>query len=256
MSEAAAPPTKRVAILYSESSEGEYSLRMRLKHDDLKLIRTRSLDSLILLCQRHDPTVVLIRSVALARDIATIFKRLTSLGMDFSRHPTVLLVRSRVVRSVTPLLEIGLEDIIDIEKEGDLLVERIKEISDRAAAQRQNRLNQPTVEEGTRGKLSDMSIIDLIQALGPSQRTVRITVTAGDGDSESLVIYLNRGVITHATLGEKKSEEAMYHALTWSEGTWLLEPIDSGKIPETNVTLPNEHILMEGCRLIDEGTQV
>ncbi len=255
MSEQAAKAEPAHIILYTDSTDRDYALKMRLTKEGYQMTVARFPDVLISLCRRHHPEVVLIRSLALPRDVVKILKQLSSLGMKFSSIPTFLLVRGHVARFLTPLLEIGLEDIIDLDEGMETLVLRIREVRKHNDSTGGGGREQPETKSGSRGNLSDMSIIDLVQALGPSQRTARITVTSQDGDSESLLMYLNRGNITFAKLGELLAEKAVYRALAWDKGTWLLEPITDADLPEPNNSLPNDFILMEGCRLIDEKSR-
>jgi hypothetical protein len=100
-----------------------------------------------------------------------------------------------------------------------------------------------------------MNLIDLIQAMGPSNKTARITVCA-DGKDSDLVIYLNRGMIWNASYKAMSGAEAVYEGLGWSNGNWSIESLDESELPEANNKLTNESILMEGCRLIDEKKQL
>jgi hypothetical protein len=244
-----------VAMLYSDSTDRDYALKVRLGHIGMRVVTARTPDSLVVLSKRNRTRVVLIRSVASSKDIATLLKKLTTLGMDFSTYPTFLLVRGRILRSLTPLLEIGIQDIIDYENGIETLMEQIDEICATPAGSGATAEDASHSQAGTRGNLTDMSIIDLIQALGPSQRTTRITVTPDEPTENSLTIFLNKGVITHAKLGDLEAEEAIYHALTWNSGKWLMESLEEADVPQTNIKLPNEYILMEGCRLIDEASR-
>jgi len=101
----------------------------------------------------------------------------------------------------------------------------------------------------TRGSLRDMNLIDLLQAMGPSGKTVRIAAVS---DEKQLVIFLKQGAITYAEFGDKTGAEAVYEGLSWNSGNWSVEPIRPEDIPESNNEFSNESILMEGCRLIDE----
>jgi hypothetical protein len=53
-------------------------------------------------------------------------------------------------------------------------------------------------------------------------------------------------------LGDLTGAKAVYEALGWTDGTWMVEPIRSDDIPTLNNNLSNEAILMEVCRLLDE----
>jgi hypothetical protein len=46
---------------------------------------------------------------------------------------------------------------------------------------------------GARGRLADMNLIDLLQALGPGLKTVEITAQSNQPNISNLIIYLDRG---------------------------------------------------------------
>ncbi len=97
-----------------------------------------------------------------------------------------------------------------------------------------------------------MNLIYLLRTLGPSRKTVKITIAPGSSKRNNLVIYLDRGNITSAKFKDKTGPEAVYEGIAWTDGVWTVEPVADGSLPEPNNQLPNESILMEGCRLLDE----
>ncbi len=238
-------------VIYSDSTDRDYALKVRLAKEGYAVTQVRSLDVVVSQCRRLRPKAAIIRSLAIPREVVKIIRQLKSFGMDFATVPTILVVRSHVVRSLTPLLAIGLEDIIDFDEGMETLVQRIREVGKRAVSSG----GQPEAKSGSRGNLSEMNIIDLVQALGPNQRTARITVNPNDESADSLLMYLNRGNISFARLGDLLAEQAIYRALAWEDGTWLLEPVTEEQLPEPNNNLPNDFILMEGCRRIDERSR-
>lgn len=242
-------------IIYSDSTDRDYALKVRLAKEGYQVTQVRSLDVVVTQCRRLRPKVVVVRSLAIPRDVVKIIRQLKSFGMDYGSFPTILVVRGHVARYLTPLLAIGLEDIIDLDDGIETLMQRIREVRNRSVPRNGQGDGQQEAKSGSRGNLSEMSIIDLVQALGPSQRTARITVCPGDGSAETLLMYMNRGNISFAQLGDLPAEKAIYRALSWENGTWLLEPVTASELPEPNNHLPNDFILMEGCRLIDERSQ-
>ena len=100
-----------------------------------------------------------------------------------------------------------------------------------------------------------MNLIDLLQALGPSRKTVRIIVQSQVPDKYHLELYLDQGSIRFAGLGDLAGAQAIYEAIAWSDGTWKVETVSADDMPRRNVVQPNESILMEGCRLLDEKTR-
>jgi DNA-binding NarL/FixJ family response regulator len=239
-------------VIFSDRSDRAYTLEVRLRSEGFRLTIAESVDSLMTICSQKSPDILILRSYSHPRDLVTTLKYLMKKGVNPSKIPTLLLVRNALVQFLVPLVQIGFKEIVSLDTSVDTLVQIIRQlcgITSRAET------NSPLVDKqsGSRGNLSDFSIIDLLQALGPSQRTARIKVTPEDPSRDSLLMYLSRGLITYAKLGDLLAEKAIYRALTWETGTWTSEPVTEKDLPEPNNTLPNEFILMEGCRLIDEN---
>ena len=104
-------------------------------------------------------------------------------------------------------------------------------------------------QAGAVGHLEDMNLIDLLQALGPSQKTAKVTVNSG---RDSLVIFLKQGAIMNAETANCSGPEAVYEGIAWKKGSWTIQPVDPETLPPQNTYYSNESLLMEGCRLLDE----
>jgi hypothetical protein len=177
---------------------------------------------------------------------------LVSAGINFERTPTFLLVESSSVSKLTDVLERGIEDVIAIDDNLDLLVTKINRLQSRLQADAQRGGKLGGEHSGARGRLADMNLIDLLQALGPSRRTVKMVVDPDREDGEVMTIFLELGDIIFAEYREMAGAEAIYEGLTWSDGHWTVVPIRNDQLPSPNNHLGNESILMEGCRLLDE----
>jgi predicted regulator of Ras-like GTPase activity (Roadblock/LC7/MglB family) len=97
------------------------------------------------------------------------------------------------------------------------------------------------------GKLSDMTVIDLIQHNCMEQKTARLTLTQAD---ESAYVYFDGGNITHATYNNDMGEEVIYQIISWEDGDFLLET--GIEAPEVTITNNWSGILLEGARRLDE----
>lgn len=97
------------------------------------------------------------------------------------------------------------------------------------------------------GKLSDMTVIDLIQHNCMEQKTARLTLTQAD---ESAYVYFDAGNITHATYNNDMGEEVIYQIISWEDGDFLLET--GIEAPEVTITNNWSGILLEGARRLDE----
>jgi hypothetical protein len=102
---------------------------------------------------------------------------------------------------------------------------------------------------GTHGTLEDMNLIDLLQALGPSFKTARISVTA---EGKQLTVFLDKGKMIHAECDGIVGPDAIYEAIPWTRGIWSVDPIEPAELPEPNTFSSNESILLEGCRRMDD----
>ena len=101
------------------------------------------------------------------------------------------------------------------------------------------------------GSVEEIPLPDLLQLLSTSKKSGVLTVrsTAGVGR-----IYLRKGQIYFATIDDNfavKPQKAIYRLLTWSDGSFELEPPDDRQVIE-EVTESTEALLMEGIRQLDE----
>ena len=182
-------------------------------------------------------------------------EKLEALKIDIAGIPTFVLVRGNLMSRLTSVLDKGIEDIISLDASADILIVKLERICARLQEQARRAGELTSSAAGTTGRLADMSLIDILQAMGPSRRTAKITLTPADNPEQQLVLYLSKGNIHFARLGDTGSPEAVYAALGWTDGHWKIEPVAEADLPEANNQLPNDAILMEGCRLIDERAE-
>lgn len=97
------------------------------------------------------------------------------------------------------------------------------------------------------GKLTHMSIADLLQILHFNKKEGELRVTSG---ANSGTIFIKDGDIFNAKIGEVEDEKAFYRITTWTKGNFSFLPkqIDGQKV----ITSSTSNLLMEGMRQIDE----
>ena len=206
------------------------------------------------LCERSEPDILLVISGGDEKQVINFIEKLEALRVNIASIPTFLLVRGNLMSQLTRLLDKGIEDIINLDASTEILFVKLDRILTRLREQAKKAGDTTSHAAGTTGRLADMSLIDILQAMGPSRKTAKITLTPADNPDIKLELYLNKGDIHFAQLGALGSPEAIYKALGWTDGHWRIEPINAEEMPEANNELPNDAILMEGCRLIDEAT--
>jgi DNA-binding response OmpR family regulator len=264
-------------MMYSDNADTQKLLSTRLRNEGFRTIVQSSVESAIDLYHRSRPDIIIL---AIAGDCGAVYHvidEMTNRGVALESAPTLLLTDGLPVSDIINLLSRGLEDVILLDPNLDLLVGKIHTLvsirEPEAPELSTPELSAPELpapdranEEGcttpeppaeqpvprTQGRLSDINLVDLIQIFGPGRRTAKVTVHTEGPDAKTLMLYLDQGHITCANTESNTGAEAVYEALRWADGTWTIETVEPGDLPEPNNDLSNESILMEGCRALDE----
>ncbi len=239
-------------MIYADDPGILYPVEHRIHNEYFRTVGQCSLDSFVELYQRGEPDIMVLVLGGQKAEIVDTIDRLEAMGISLGNVPTFLLVSDIAGAELTRLLDRGLEDIIDVQAGLDMLVTKMHKVQAIKQAREDQKNDSQGITSETRGRLADMNLIDLLQALGPARRTVRITLYRTDDNERHLLLYLDEGVISFARLGDTNGADAVYEAMSWADGSWLIEPLSADDLPEPNNETANESILMEGCRLMDE----
>jgi|GEM_PF-4084829 len=243
-----------VAVIYSDRPDKFYALKTKLAAAEFEVSIPESLEAMLGVCSRRPPAVIILRLHSSPLVIIKTLQVINSGSLELGAIPTFLMVHSKAVNRLVSLLEMGIEDIVDVNCAVDILVSKIK----KAHARREADQEGGSLEggSGSHGKLSDMGLVDLIQALGNSRRTVRLTIEPESSFADPLVIYMEEGRLTNAKLGDWEGGPAICACMSWTDGKWSIEKISPSEIPSVNITVSNEAILMRACQLLDESQKV
>ena len=239
-------------MIYAEDLTLQRPLELRLKNDGFRTVSADSSTSLVQLYKRSQPDLIILVIPADPDSITSFVSELVDSGINLERTPIVLLTDTSSISRLTSLLGQGIEDIIALDDNLDLLITKIRKLQTRINAQAMKGGEGAEGTSGARGRLADMDLVDLLQALGPGRKTVRITVQANKPNRPTLTICLKHGDITFAECKDLKGATAVYEGLTWADGTWTVEPVTDEELPAPNNQLPTESILLEGCRMVDQ----
>jgi DNA-binding response OmpR family regulator len=238
-------------MVYSDDYDILGSIEERLQYEGFRVLVEKSVDSFVELFHRSRPDIMLLLLNEEARSIESFIDRLARDGIDFHDIPTFLLVERSLTSQLTSLFAKGIEDVISLDASLDLLIIKMSRIQSQLETKASKQIEIQQEEAVTKGRLADMNLIDLLQALGPSRKTARISI-ATPTIVEPLEMFLLEGRIVFAILAESTGAEAVYEAVGWNDGSWRVETLSPDNIPEHNNDLPNESILMEACRRFDE----
>ncbi|MDH3890271.1 MAG: DUF4388 domain-containing protein [candidate division Zixibacteria bacterium] len=238
-------------MIYADNPGALYPIERRLQNEGFRTISQLSRDTFVDLCKRSEPDMIVLLLEGEYSQVLSFVDTLEAAGVVPRTLPTFLMVESNQASSMTPLLDRGLEDIIPSDVNPDMLVSKLRKVQTRAQLQDSQLMSDNQSSSGSHGRLSDMNVIDLLHALGPSRRTVKITIT-GSTEDKRLIIFLDQGVISYAELNGQVGAPAVHVGVCWSEGSWVVEPVTPDKLPVPNNHTSNDAILLEGRRLMDE----
>ncbi|MBI4508686.1 MAG: DUF4388 domain-containing protein [Deltaproteobacteria bacterium] len=106
------------------------------------------------------------------------------------------------------------------------------------------------------GSIEEIPLPDLLQLLSTSRKSGVLTVRSNDRGIGR--IYLRKGQVYYASIDDNfaiRPQKAIYRLLTWSSGTFDLEPPDERQVIE-EISESTEALLIEGMRLLDEVKRI
>jgi len=239
-------------LLYNPVGHDVLMLGPCLENIGFEIQTAGSLERLAEIYRVCPPDITVLIAPGSADRAAELATDVLSLEVAIDQVPTFLLPESVAAEELHYLLMAGLEDIIPIDSDLDPLLVKLTRIRARREAERKSHLKL-LQNVGTHGVLGDMNVIDLLQAMGHSEKSIRISITA---QGMQTTILLNEGRLHWAECDDLMGAEAIYASLAWKDGVWCVDPILPGDLPtEPNVQESIDAILIEGCRLLDEGTR-
>jgi hypothetical protein len=239
----------QVMILVDDSSL-QQTLELRLKNEGFGVISENSSSSFIELHMRREPEMIILAVPGEPENVKSCIDKLAEGGVSFKSTPTLVLTDCSYL-PVTSLLEQGIEDVVFADDNLDLMFSRINALGAKISARAKAAARIAGGTSGSRGRLADMDLIQLLKILGPSRKTVRITVESYCPGAAKLLLYLDQGQMSFARCRDLTGAEAVHEALSWNHGSWAVESVATEELPAPNSRLTNESILLEGCRLAD-----
>jgi uncharacterized protein (TIGR02266 family) len=156
-----------------------------------------------------------------------------------------LTARGRVEDKIRGL-ELGAEDYLIKPVRREEMLARVRNVLRRLESRR---AVAPAETSLMRGRLEVMGLPNIIQILDTERRTGTLRLTHDGRRGEILFL---EGRVAYAVEGVRQGEAAVYRMLAWNKGDFELEQT-SGTGPVTaQITRPNQSLLMEGMRRLDE----
>ncbi len=160
--------------------------------------------------------------------------------------PIIFMTARGLVEDKVRGLELGAEDYLVKPVRREELLARVRNVLRRVEARRATSSEETPL---MRGRLETMSLPNIVQVLEAERRTGRLRLSSGGRRAE---VLFSEGRIAYAMEGPRQGEAAMYRLLTWREGEFSLEPSAGLGPAAARVTEPNQALLIEGVRRLDE----
>jgi DNA-binding response OmpR family regulator len=232
-------------FIVRERSDAVRPLIAHLRREGYSIVEVKDLSEALHLHERRQPDAMVIHYDDFP-DQATRLGRLVRSGSTTLLYALTAQTKPSLIMS---LLDAGFDDVFFPPLNYELICARIT----KALVAQEQQGTESRDRAGFRGSFKELPFVDLMQALALSQRSCAIRLDNRNGGRAE--IYLRDGRMVFAESEELSGVEAVYAVIRWrEEGTFQVGPVFA--YPEENISLPNDFVLMEGCRLLDEGSEI
>lgn len=240
--------SKKEILVLDELGVASSALTDQMNSAGFECIVTMSLNQFLYRFNQHRPDFITILARGGSEQVQRLISYLAASGIVFPDIPSFVFHESSDSSLIAPLLEMGVRDAFRFHGDCGILRVRLQQI---LAARERESLERLQVfqDMGTHGSLEHMNVIDLLQAVGPGDKTLRISVTAR---AKQLTMYLDHGKLLYAECDGNTGASAIFEALSWDAGIWSVDHIKPSDLPEPNNERSIDSILIEGCTNIDE----
>ena len=156
--------------------------------------------------------------------------------------PFLFVAKNSDAAAVDRAFSLGAQDYVVKPTTGDVLAGKLRRLQ---AAPRKN--SSDSVAAGVAGSLKDLALPDLMQILHHGRKSGKVSVKSSGREGQ---LHFHEGRMVHATLDQLAGEEAVYEMLTFSEGSFALDP--AFMPTESTIKASPEMVILEGLRRLDE----
>jgi CheY-like chemotaxis protein/signal recognition particle receptor subunit beta len=171
-----------------------------------------------------------------------------------SRVPLLFISGSDKYKERYRALQIGADDFLSKSMPIRELLMRIQLIMTRYSDLSASREQQPgatDVAGAFQGRIEVFGAPALLQMCSQGRLTGLFTALAEDAANTVTVMGFREGAIISATAGTASGARGVYAFLGWEKGSFRFTPGEPG--PGEPLAQSVEHLLLEGCRLLDES---
>jgi response regulator RpfG family c-di-GMP phosphodiesterase len=217
-------------------------LQLRLENDDFHVVTARSVEEALQKLRSENITLVVSEHKLEGRGDG--FELLRTMRGDPALRQIPFVFHAFADTDMVKFaLELGAEDWLSKPHNVEIMAMKLERIVGRMHA------NAGTNDEGVRGHLRDMGIIELVQVLSSGSRSVQIVLENGKHSGE---LFLDRGQIVAATHGQMTGEPAALELLGWDDGQFRILPLRQR--PSVTIRVSTDNLILQSCYIKDQRT--
>lgn len=187
------------------------------------------------------PVLLIVNAESSAKEMLDLCRQLKT-SPETSGIPLMAIVSANSDIRGAEFLRAGADDFLTLPVDIELLYLKVEKLV--------TSLSRQAATKGVTGSLADMSFCDLIQVLSAGGKSVEVVVRTDAGNGR---LFLKQGNVIHAQVGSITGEQAFYQLMQWHEGEFSMR--DCTEFPAATITSSTMSLLMEGARIVDEGTK-
>ena len=239
---------KSTLLLVDGDTQNLRVLEVSLKNAGYEVLTAETGEDALEKIEETEPSLIISDTKLPGMDGYSFCKQLKK-NEDLASIPFIFLTTQRSIEDKIHGLELGVEDYLTKPIFVREIIIRIQMLLQKRAQEQLARDDHKTT---FKGNLADMAVVDLIQTMEMGSKSGFMHFQNTTGQETSL--YFTDGQIIHAVMGNVTGEAAIYRLLGWTEGGFSVEfgPVEQ----EQTIDRPNQALLMEGMRRVDEWSHL
>lgn len=146
-------------------------------------------------------------------------------------------------------LDLGAEDYLTKPIDAEELKARVRTVLRRRTPPPPPPAPPPAVPQTIGGQLQTTGLPLLLRQLEAERQTARVVLVRGTERGELAVV---NGGLAQAIQGPRRGDPAAFQLIAWQGGTYQIAPLDPSRLGGGDVTIPNQDLLLEGTRRLEE----
>lgn len=226
---------KRVLIFERELNLAAM-IKLGTASEDMEIIHATSSIEAISRMRQKDPQIFIADTDALETETFMRFYHTARQTAAASRHFLMIVPDKEYLKNFDKDVDYLVKPV-----NIDQIAAKIKELL--------SHMGEPVRQEevkGLTGRIEDISLTDIIQVLSLGLKTARVEIKKDDNKG---LLYLQKGKIVHASVGDLRGPDAFFELVKWENGAFLI--LHGRTTADVNITLDTTHLLMEACNVLD-----